>query len=88
MSYGEYELNFEVIENVYKLSKDSGSYLRSDNQIGSSSLAKIPLDNDQLVGETLGLADSGVDFSDTDFLVIVTPLFEKPVERSNWSTRI
>ena len=80
MSYGKYELNFEVIENVYKLSKDSGSYLRSDNQIGSSSLAKIPLDNDQLVGETLGLADSDVDFSDTDFLVIVTPLFEKPVE--------
>jgi M6 family metalloprotease-like protein len=75
MSYGKYNLKFDVQDKFYNLSTKYGSYIKKEMGNIAGSTPKRALETNKLIKDGILAANSDIDFSLYDFVNVVTPTF-------------
>ena len=80
LSYGKYRLKFEIVEKTYRLPSPSNTYLLDGyGNLPNSTIARA-MNHQKIILDTLKVSDSDIDFSQYDFLNIITPDWKENVE--------
>ena len=80
MSYGKYQLAYEMNEKFFHLSIPYASYIKNEAGNLPGSVPAQALDTNKLLNDALRIADPEIDFSQYDFVNVVTPTFKPKTE--------
>ena len=73
MSYGKYRLKFDVIEKFFRIPSKWQDFVKNEAGNLPGSTPALAMNHQKLILETLNVSDPEVDFSQYDFINIVTP---------------
>lgn len=80
ISYGRYSVKFDLTSKIYRLAGSYKDYVRSEYVNAAGSTPGVGLEYSKFIRESVKIADSDVDFSQYDFVNVVTPTFTPRAE--------
>jgi M6 family metalloprotease-like protein len=78
MSYGKYKITYEIQDKFYHLPTKYGSYIQKEIVSNPLSKPKHGLEFNKLLKSAILVANQDIDFSQYDFVNLVTPTFDPP----------